>query len=342
MMEGEINQQLAFIVGRGRSGTSLLSSILNTHPDISVVPEGMFVINLLKKYRATNQWDEKSLDRFYDDLFLDERLAQWWNLDKEAFKGDLLKLKGERTYSSLCRFVYQREAYAAKKKATRFIVDKNNSNSLFIPELIELFPTAKFIHIVRDPRDTVASYKQVPFDANGTIALAQRWKHYNRVILKHSSGFPEKFHLILFENLLSEPMRYLSDLCQFLGIDFNEQLLHFYEKNSYYGNLKEATAEVKTAYQNINKPLDSNQAFKWKQNLEKKDWQEINTVCHKEIAYFGYENGNDKVPLVSRLKFGPGVCFGSLLNFSEKFVYSLPLRLRAGIIHFYRKRTKTI
>ncbi|HET6369713.1 MAG TPA: sulfotransferase, partial [Nitrospiria bacterium] len=112
MVEEKTDQQLVFIVGRGRSGTSLLSSILNTHPDIAVVPEGMFVISLHQKYGGKNRWDEKSLDRFYDDLFLDERSAQWWNLDKEAFKGDLLKLKGERTFSSLCRFVYQKEAYA--------------------------------------------------------------------------------------------------------------------------------------------------------------------------------------------------------------------------------------
>jgi hypothetical protein len=341
-MKEETNSQLVFVVGRGRSGTSLLCSILSSHPDVAVVPEGLFIINLYKKYRGVNHWDEKSLMRFYHDLLLDERLSQWWNFDKAEMKEELKQLEGERTFSSLCRFVYQKEACATGRKEPGLIIDKNNTYSLFIPEIVEVFPTAKFVHIVRDPRDTVASYKQVSFDASGTIALAQRWKHYNRVILNDAARFPDKFHLILFEDLLLKPQKTLSDLCSFLGIDFSDDLLQFYKNNRYYENLKGSTEAVRTAYQNIQNPLDPQQAFKWKKKSADDERQKINAICHEEMEYFGYERGDYRPSVLSSLRAFPGILYGKLLNFLERFVFDLPLWLRVGIIHLYRKKTKTI
>ena len=52
--------KILFIVGRGRSGTTLLARMLTHHPLIAVAPEGFFAMNLERKYRA-GPWNERRI-----------------------------------------------------------------------------------------------------------------------------------------------------------------------------------------------------------------------------------------------------------------------------------------
>jgi len=63
-----------FIVGRGRSGTTLLRLLLDTHPKISVAPEAQFIMNLYGKYAGVTEWDDDRILAFYNDLWLEKRL----------------------------------------------------------------------------------------------------------------------------------------------------------------------------------------------------------------------------------------------------------------------------
>ena len=165
--------RMFFVLGRGRSGSDLLVRILNTHQQLSVAPEALFLINLYRKYANVKNWNEQKILSFFHDLLLENRLTDWWQLDKKQLKHDLLKLSGEATFQTLCKTVYLNFAQQTGKENVKLLGDKNPTYTLFAKELLQIYPEAKFIHLVRDPRDNILSFKRVSFDlTNGGFYCA--------------------------------------------------------------------------------------------------------------------------------------------------------------------------
>jgi len=113
--------KVAFIVGSPRSGTTVLGEILDTHPSIGNWYEPYFVI-----------------DRFFRGARDDVRT------NNDATE----KIKN---------YIRSEFQYFAKKQSVNIIIDKSPRNSFKIPFLLEIFPAAKFIHIIRDGRDACLS-----------------------------------------------------------------------------------------------------------------------------------------------------------------------------------------
>lgn len=90
--------KLLFILGRGRSGTTLLSKILNAHDQLAVAPEGFFALSLMNKYQHAS-WTNKTLEAFLEDLELEARM-QTWELDRQALRAELQQYNVETSSSS--------------------------------------------------------------------------------------------------------------------------------------------------------------------------------------------------------------------------------------------------
>jgi len=112
---------IGFIIGSPRSGTTLLGDILDLHPQISRWYEPYFIID--RFFRAAPN----------DTLTADDATSEVKQYIRGAFR------------------LYQ------EKTGCDWIIDKSPRNSLKIPFLKEVFPSAKFIHLIRDGRDTILS-----------------------------------------------------------------------------------------------------------------------------------------------------------------------------------------
>lgn len=114
-----------FIVGSPRSGTTLLGEILDHHPRVAQWYEPYFV------------WD-----KYFRSASHDERTA------------------ADATPIVCNQIINDFKNYKRKKKCD-IVIDKSPRNSLKIPFILEIFPNARFIHIVRDGRDvTLSIYKE--------------------------------------------------------------------------------------------------------------------------------------------------------------------------------------
>jgi len=111
----------AFIVGSPRSGTTLLGDILDLHPQIGRWYEPYFV-----------------LDRYFRNSPNDCRTAS-------------------DVTDEIKRYIVSAFDYYRRKRGCDICVDKSPRNSLKIPFLREIFPDARFIHLLRDGRDTTLS-----------------------------------------------------------------------------------------------------------------------------------------------------------------------------------------
>ncbi len=185
-----------FIIGRPRSGTTLLRVLFEAHPHVLIPPESPFIISLYKKYGKVTSWDEPIIHEFCEDLFR-QRYFDKWLIDKDVLVKNLLEAKGENTFQDMVRKVCLSYISVFDKEDIRLIGDKNPAYSLFIDRIHKLFPEAKIIHITRDYRDNYLSLTKVNFEVPIVPLVVYRWKFaYRRVqkLKKTLSGadiFPE-------------------------------------------------------------------------------------------------------------------------------------------------------
>ncbi|MCB9748067.1 MAG: sulfotransferase [Candidatus Omnitrophica bacterium] len=323
------SKQMFFIVGRGRSGTSLLQTILNQHPHIAVAPEAQFVMLLYRKYRR-RKFDEKVILNFYQDLFLEARLKNW-KIDKTLLKKELLAID-KPDFSKLTHCVYAHYGHQRGKIKPLILGDKNPHYALFVKDLIQIFPKAKFIHLIRDARDNVLSYRNVSFDMKSTTALAYRWNFYHKEILKVSEQYNAQFTRLYFEQLIESPEKELRRICRFLGVGYNPGMLQFYQ-----------SVEWDTPWRrNLYKPLDRNLPQNWRQKMSQEDIGAVECVCGKLLSKFSYSVSLSNVTPIKYyfIKIFGFFCAG-IYTCLEKVIYYFPIRFVAWFLIGYRKLTGT-
>src|SRR5579862_4866650 len=87
-----------FVLGKERSGTTLLQLMLNVHPGIVAPPESRFIILLFYKYGRIKQWTEKIIVNFCNDLFKEALFRNFWSVIREELQADLLASRNLLTF----------------------------------------------------------------------------------------------------------------------------------------------------------------------------------------------------------------------------------------------------
>lgn len=151
--------QIIFVIGAGRSGTTLLADLLGSHSDCQKLDE--------KRYL----WSYG---------------AYWRNHD--------IRLATDATPQVKAHISRYLEARWVGEGRPRYLIEKTPSNCLRIPFLCEMFPDAKYIHIVRDGRDVaLSSWKafvgEGAFDAGAGRNSKRR--SFRQVLMNFEQRFPE-------------------------------------------------------------------------------------------------------------------------------------------------------
>jgi Sulfotransferase family len=208
---------LFFIVGSARSGTTLLRIILNSHSDVAVPPESRFVVDL---YRDSGPVDIQS---FLTELEAHQRF-QAWSLPIDRVKTCFGATK-EPSYGEAIEILYR--CYATAKGKSRY-GDKTPRYIEHIPLLAELFPTAKFIHMVRDGRNVALSYAEVPFGPKTVARAAALWSGRVQDGLDRGRPLgPARYLEMRYEDFVAQPHEKLRSICSFLQLDFQEAMLDY-------------------------------------------------------------------------------------------------------------------
>jgi omega-hydroxy-beta-dihydromenaquinone-9 sulfotransferase len=115
--------------------------------------------------------------------------------------------------------------HLAKKHKPRWC-DDTPRNVAHVDFLLELFPEAKFVHMVRDPRDVVASYNKIKWASSDTAANVHIVTSVIRTWLQLRPRIPAGSYVeIRLEDLVAAPGPTLRSLCDFLGVEFSDRLL---------------------------------------------------------------------------------------------------------------------
>ena len=240
-----MNDAPIFIVGSARSGTCFLGGVLKRHKDIHCLIERPETFNYAT-YLAMNP-NVKVTNREHIKQSLKEIYLNAWRYDRWSC----------RSCSRICK----REGNVGRmpwknchsnKSYSRY-ADKSHQHVLNIDVLIEVFPRAQFIHLIRDARDVVASMLKHPGvlnwfnnnSVNKNSIMPSTWfgitdkQHYEewenwslekRCALRWLSWFHEAEHIsndmsdlqwysVKYEDLVQFPEKALEDLFNFIGLE---------------------------------------------------------------------------------------------------------------------------
>lgn len=282
-------KNVIFIVGVGRSGTSLLQSFLNAHPDIAFTPETQFVRKYLAKAGLKAKIEVNPKSFFIDLLNQDKEFARA-STSPETIVADG-KVSVVDTYQTFL------DTYTSVKNKN-IAGDKDPRNLDLIKTLYQYFPQGKVIHIIRDPRDVVASRmkadwsSKTPFLLHPMMYNAQF--HRGRRIGKQYYG--DNYFEIKYETLISDPESPLKAICAFLGVNFEPGMLNFAESS------KELVSESEMQWKKETLgPLLSKNSGKWRKTLTPNQIYYVQTLCSEVLQEFGYEKDKVSPSIITRI-----------------------------------------
>lgn len=260
-----------FIVGVGRSGTSMLQSMLNAHREITFPPETHFIRTYLSRNSEFNSVKEEMLN------------------DPNLLKLDIpLKemIEGTNDFESFYKNLLQEYMY---KQGKKHVGDKDPKNIEHMQLIRNVFPQAIIIHIYRDPRAVIASRMKAEWSKGRPL-----WQHilaykaqlnYGR---KKGRELFDNYIEIKYEKLLEETVEELKKLCNALELEYDPNMIEFYKSS---GDVVQG--EEISWKQNCFNPVMLQNIDKWKNELSEEQIKDIEFVLEDEMKLLGYEQTKD-------------------------------------------------
>jgi len=249
-----------------RSGTTLMRVMLDSHPNIACGPE-LRVIPALCSYSSQTR-------RYCGDI-----LQTHYGLSSDALNSVFADL--------ITSFL---EPYKNARGKPR-IAEKTPANALHFEELFKLFPQSKFIHVIRDGRDVVASLMKMNWKDDRTGepmaitrqpgAAAIAWKHHiNSVDAAKKSG--AAILEVRYEQLIEAPEKTLRIVFEFLNEPWSDEALLFFHNETLRDGAEESSAAQ------VSKPVYKTARGRWKNDLSGAAQNAVKREAGNLLVKLGY------------------------------------------------------
>ena len=279
-----ISNKPIFIVGCERSGTTVIRLILHTHPNIAIPPQTKILKKLYKRrfiFRDLSKKQNRS------------RIAEYvlTNYDKKTKLVDLgvdpqsihQKIQSSgNSIGAIGAIIFQE--YAKKHHKLRW-GDKRPYYIKYLRQLLQLFPDAQIIHIVRDPRDVVASLLSMPWWKKDLISSILNWKeaiHKGSIMKKQLSS--DQYFELRYEDFIDNPEQWVKQICRFLNEDYYPHMLQFQT------TAETAVPEYKMKWHSATRQVLSSKSIgRWKNDLSQKEVCIIENITGREMIDYNYQ-----------------------------------------------------
>jgi hypothetical protein len=248
-----------FIVGNGRSGTTMLGEIL-TKADVGRSFEGHFVTKALKKFGFSRLSNESIKDLVTLIESYESSKLFSVNLDKNKYYESNGVVAKDIIVDAL-------EMIAAGHRRKQWI-EKTPNYIYDLSLILTAFPRAKIIFMLRDGRDVANSVLQKSWGANNIYYAGLSWKtaNYPKTVLSD-----KRVLLVKYEELLTNPERGLKNIDDFLDIECER--------------LDKYVASINKQKMN-----------RWRQTLSDRQIRTFEAVAFDCLKHYGYETQSQSKP----------------------------------------------
>ena len=277
-----------FVIGVDRSGTTLLSLMLDSHPRISIPYESHFIIDYYRKRESFGDLGSYFNRRQLIKSVLNEPYVREWEHQISIGEVDIEKC------NSLEESINQIYLAYAQHFGKDIWGDKTPQYTSEIAILNQMFPNSKFIHLVRDGRDVALSLVKQWWGANDFVTAMKYWATKVTSAKKMLNMLPEEQYIELkFEDLVSEPEDQLKRITQFLKVDYQAKMLTNYpiKARDKVGN------RIKAHHVNLTEQPLPSQAYKWKKSLKPPNQAIAFEIAGSVLLGLGYPEGIKSHPL---------------------------------------------
>lgn len=279
------------MVGCERSGTTLLRTMLDMNPALAMTPESYFPVEWLRPHVRT-ALENGGLDT--DQLL--RRLAEhdWfgrWKLPLEQVEKRWASNPPSDVPAALSGIYL---AYADREQK-QSVGDKTPAFVGHIPLLAASFPTAKFVHIVRDGREVAMSLIERPQPPNRLADSALYWARQVTAARATGATIPDRYEEVRYEDLLEDPEAELRRLCRFIGLTYTDSMLSYQTRAAEVA----ATFDRPEVQANLARPLTKG-LRDWHE-LPERDIAVMDRIAGKALRAHGYPVETDRPrPIAAR------------------------------------------
>ena len=281
-------KKFVVIGGMYRSGTTLAETIIGSHRDISIPPRDFTFFNHYER--------GKSLKGIYEDLEKRDIWRRWKEeIDRKSGGSSTASPDFSRFFNGSAEKAYvDTLVYYADTVGKKIPGVKCPQNEFYYETIRKWLSEyeCKFVHLVRNPFDMVASFQHSAYYNDATkrnpenIAVhARNWCRSVSLGLARAFYDPATYYFIRYEDLATQPAITTQALCNFLGVDFDEKRMLNAEDFSYYG--------ANTSFENQARVHSSEYVRvpkSRKGHLKDRERDVIRTICGELAQAVGYKD----------------------------------------------------
>jgi hypothetical protein len=239
MSQFPFDQRACFIAGQAKSGTTLVAALLDGLPELLVLPqETAYFPTVLRKYRDAGrgaQFDYLTKESFSRVLFGGEpkwREHEYKNFPQQKFLATFERAAFDPANAQRDLLALMAESYAETTgvplDGIKRWIEKTPANRNHVDEIFARFPSAKLLVTLRDPRAILAT--QIALEKTrrtkrfSVYYVIAHWRVTAKLARRVRAGDVPGL-LVQFEQLVSQPSSVMRNVCDYLEIEFDPEVV---------------------------------------------------------------------------------------------------------------------
>jgi hypothetical protein len=297
--DGADLQPAPFVVGVSRSGTTLLRLMLDAHPDLAIPPETQFVPSMLRYCAdlAKEGVDDATARRMVLDRFTGTRRWGDFGLPVAVLDRRLAALE-EITPAGAVRSFF--EAYAELIGKPRW----GSKSPGYVKAMVRIarhLPEARFIHLIRDPRDVAVSLREVTWGTDDVGEAAADWRgKIERAREQAGELAPGTYLELRYEDLVERPEPALRAAAELIDLPWNDAMLDYHAHAAMRMREVErdverpdggviTAAERRNQHALLSRPPTTERIGRWRDELSEEERRRVESATAPLLRELGYE-----------------------------------------------------
>jgi hypothetical protein len=306
-----------FVVGCGRSGSTLLRLMLDAHPSLAIPGESHFIPQLWRDFGGRRPVDANAITRA---LVATPHFGHW-KIPEDAVWARVQTLRSP-SFADVIEAAFLADADVHGKARWG---DKTPIYVRSIPLLSRLWPDARFVHLIRDGRDVALSYLSLHWGPPTIWAAARKWRIDVDAGIRDGRPLGTSRYLeVRYESLVADPRDVLGSICAFAGLVFEEAMLDPARRE---GHETLAPEEGRAFHARSEREVEAG-ARDWRTQMTDDDVRAFESVAGPLLAGLGYERRFPETGARDRLEGAVRTRAIDLLTFGSDAEKAAMRRLR--------------